>query len=103
MICYKVDFQSILWSSPANGVREKVYKAGHRQLRLVEYSRNMPPHWCEKGHYGYVLNGRMEIRFENEVHTFSAGDGVFLPSGSEHKHMAKILTETATVVFAEDV
>jgi quercetin dioxygenase-like cupin family protein len=45
----------------------------------------------------------MEIRFENEVHTLSAGDGVFLPSGPEHKHMAKILTDTATVFFAEDV
>lgn len=103
MICYKVDFQSIPWSSPANGVRQKVYRSGDRQLRLVEYSRDMPPHWCEKGHYGYVLNGRMEIRFENEVHTFSSGDGVFLPSGSEHKHMAKILTDTATVFFVEDV
>jgi quercetin dioxygenase-like cupin family protein len=84
-------------------VRQKVYRSGDRQLRLVEYSRYMPPHCCEKGHYGYVLNGRMEIRFENEVHTFSSGDGVFLPSGPEHKHMAKILTDTATVFFVEDV
>lgn len=103
MIGHKIDFGQTPWSSPADGVRQKVYKAGHRQLRLVEYSRNMPLHWCEKGHYGYVLNGRMELRFENEVHTFSAGDGVFLPSGPEHKHMAKILTDTATVFFVEDI
>ena len=103
MICHKVDFESIPWSSPAIGVREKVYKEGHRQLRLVEYSREMPLHWCEKGHYGYVLSGRMETRFEKEVQTLSAGDGIFLPSGPEHKHMAKILTNTATVFFVEDV
>ena len=103
MIQYRVDFKSVPWISPAKGVREKVYRVGHRQLRLVEYSKDMPPHWCEKGHFGYVLGGRMEIAFENELHVYSSGDGIFLPRGSDHKHMAKALTDTVIVVFAEDV
>lgn len=103
MIQCRIDFRSMPWASPTQGIRQKVYRTNGRQLRLVEYSRAMPQHWCEKGHVGYVLDGRMEIRFENEVHTYSAGDGVYLPSGSEHKHMAKVLTDTVTVVFVEDV
>jgi len=99
---HRVDFKSLPWVSPANGIRQKVYKAGRRQLRLVEYSKDMPPHWCEKGHIGYVLNGKMEIRFENEVHLYLTGDGVFIPSGQEHRHSAKMLTDTVTVIFVED-
>lgn len=103
MIQCRIDFRSMPWASPTQGIRQKVYRTNGRQLRLVEYSRAMPHHWCEKGHVGYVLDGRMEVRFENEVHTYSAGDGVYLPGGSEHKHMAKVLTDTVTVVFVEDV
>ena len=102
MIQYRIDFRSMPWTSPTPGVRQKVYKTNGHQLRLVEYSKVMPQHWCEKGHTGYVLDGRMEIEFENEAKTYSAGDGIYLPSGSEHKHMAKILTDTVTVVFVED-
>ena len=100
---YKIDFKSMPWTSPASGVRQKIFRFKDRQLRLVEYSKTMPPHWCERGHVGYMLEGKMEIRFENEVHTYSAGDGVYLPSGAQHKHMARILTRTATLVFVEDV
>ena len=100
---HRVDFKSIPWVSPAKGIQQKIYKADRRQLRLVEYSKDMPPHWCEKGHIGYVLDGKMEIRFENEVHLYSAGDGVFIPSGQEHRHSAKMLTDTVTVIFVEDI
>lgn len=103
MIQYKIDFKSIPWASSVKGVREKVYRDSHRQLRLVEYSKDMPQHWCEKGHFGYVLDGKMEIRLENEGYTYSSGDGVFLPSGQKHKHMARILTDTVTIIFVEDV
>lgn len=86
-----------------NGVRQKVCRIGSKQLRLVEYSKNMPPHWCEKSHFGYILHGRMKIEFENEVHTYSLGDGVFIPKGQQDKHMARILTEKVAAVFVEDV
>jgi len=66
---------------------------------LVEYTRDMAPHWCEKGHVGYVLDGEFEVEFERETVVFQAGDGVFIPSGPEHKHMAKTRTDVVRVVF----
>jgi quercetin dioxygenase-like cupin family protein len=103
MTQYRIDFRSMPWTSGTSGVRQKVFRANNGQLRLVEYSKAMHQHWCEKGHTEYVLNGKMEIEFENEAQTYSAGDGVYLPSGSEHKHVAKVLTDTVTVVFVEDL
>ena len=100
---YKIDFGSMPWASPTKGIRQKVFRAHDVQLRLVEYSRTMPQRCGEKSHVGYVLDGKMEIKFENETQEYSAGDGVYLPSGSKHKHMAKMLTDTVTAVFVEKV
>jgi quercetin dioxygenase-like cupin family protein len=100
---YVVDFESIPWEAPMAGLRFKADRRGARQLRLVEYTPDMEPHWCEKGHIGYLLDGRFEIRFDDDVFTFSPGDGIFIPPGKEHRHMGKALTERVRAVFVEDV
>jgi len=99
---YRIDFDGIPWKSPMKGVRHKIVSEGTRRLRLVEYSKEMEPHWCEKGHVGYLLDGRFEIRFDNAVLTFGPGDGIFIPAGREHRHMGKVLSDFVRVVFVED-
>jgi ethanolamine utilization protein EutQ (cupin superfamily) len=99
---YRVDFNSIPWESPLPGMRAKIFKQGSRRLRLVEYSREMEPHWCENGHCGLVLEGRFKIEFDHGVQVFNPGDGVFIPSGREHRHMGRVLTDKVKVVFVED-
>ena len=100
---YKVDFNSIPWETPMDGLRFRAFQQGDKQLRLVEYTRDMVPHWCEKGHVGYVLDGEFEIQFERQTVVFQAGDGVFIPPGPEHKHMGKTRTDVVRVVFVEAV
>ncbi|MBM3325043.1 MAG: cupin domain-containing protein [Calditrichaeota bacterium] len=56
-----------------------------------------------KGHIGCVLDGELEINFSGELITFKAGDGVFIPAGEEGKHMARALTDTATLLLIEDI
>jgi quercetin dioxygenase-like cupin family protein len=100
---YRVDFDTIPWESPVEGMRHKVFIQGSRKLRLVEYSKKMEPHWCEKGHYGFVLEGEFEIAFDSETHLYGPGDGIFIPDGKEHRHMGKVLSTVVTVLFVEDV
>ena len=99
---YKVDFQSIAWETPMSGLRHKVFQEGERRLRLVEYAKDMKPHWCEKGHVGYVLEGTLEIEFESGVLVFDAGDGIFIRPGKDHKHAARVISDRVRVVFVED-
>jgi ethanolamine utilization protein EutQ (cupin superfamily) len=103
MAPYRVDFDSIPWEFPIKGLRCKTLQQGDRQLRLVEYTRDMEPHWCEKGHTGYVLEGQIEIRFERETVLYNPGDGIFIPHGSEHRHMGKAVSRVVRVIFFEDV
>jgi hypothetical protein len=61
---YKAEFDKLEWESPMIGVRHKYIDQNNSRIRLVEYSIEMPPHWCEKGHFGYLIEGRMEIEYE---------------------------------------
>jgi quercetin dioxygenase-like cupin family protein len=100
---YKADFSKMEWESPLKGVRHKYMDQDNLRLRLVEYSKEMPLHWCEKGHYGYVLEGQMEIEYAKTKITYGPGDGIFIPDGPEHKHRGKALSEKVLVFFLEKV
>ena len=102
MLRYKFNFDKLEWETPIEGVRSKIYKYGNKQLRLVEYSKEMPLHWCEKGHYGYILEGEFEIEYRKETLVYKAGDGVFIPEGEEHKHKARVLSEVVKAIFVEN-
>jgi quercetin dioxygenase-like cupin family protein len=99
---YKTEFNKIPWQESMAGVRHKYFDQNGIRLRLVEYSKEMHVHWCDKGHFGYLIEGNMEIEFENSNEIYSAGDGIFLPTGSEHKHKGKLLSDKALVFFVEN-
>lgn len=100
---YRERFDELPWIEPAEGVRHKVFDQDGKRLRLVEYSRRMPEHWCEKGHYGIVLSGSLEIEFNSTREMYAEGDAVFLPDGAEHRHKARLLSDTATLFFVENI
>ncbi len=100
---YKVDFDKLEWESPIEGVRHKYFDQNNLRLRLVEYSKEMPPHWCEKGHYGYLIEGRIEIEYEDSRIVYEFGDCIFIPDGPDHKHRARVLSEKALIFFLERI
>lgn len=99
---YRVSFASLVWEHVMDGVRQKTVTGGGKKLRLVEYTKAMPPHWCEKGHCGYILRGRFEIEFVDGIRVFGKGDGLFIPRGKNHKHRARALSKVVKAVFVED-
>ena len=101
---YRINFESMEWESPADGVRFKAYEQGSKKLRLVEFFKEfVEPDWCTKGHIGYILEGQMEIDFDGKIEVFGPGDGVFIPAGRQHKHKGRVLTEKVKAVLVEDV
>ena len=100
---YRIDFKTIEWESPVNGIRFKAYEQKGRKLRLVEFLKEfVESDWCTKGHIGYILEGQMEIDFNGKKEIFGPGDGVFIPSGEKYKHKGKVLTEKFKVILVED-
>jgi ethanolamine utilization protein EutQ (cupin superfamily) len=103
MTDYRVRFDDVDWESPMDGVRHKVMDHGGVRLRLVEYGDQLLPHWCVRGHVGHILDGRLEIQFESETFIYESGDGVFIPSGEQHKHMARVIDGPVLAFFVEEV
>ena len=99
---YLVDFESIPWETPMDGLRHKAVEHDGTRLRLVEYAADMAPHWCERGHVGLILDGTFEIEFTHETRVFRSGNGVFIPSGTQHRHMARVVSGSVRALFIEE-
>jgi mannose-6-phosphate isomerase-like protein (cupin superfamily) len=99
----RIAFDDMPWEVSAAGVRFKVHHDGERQLRLLEFTRELEhPHWCETGHLGFVLEGAMQVEFaDGSVEEFRAGDGVAIPGGEAEKHRPRALTDRVRLVFVE--
>ena len=100
---YKVDFDQLDWEVPFEGIRHKYLDQGNLRVRLVEYSKEVPPHWCEKAHYGYLIDGQFKIEYEKSAIIYNPGDGIYIPPGPAHKHRATAITDTVRVFFIEDL
>ena len=101
---YRINFDTMPWESPADGVRFKAYEQGSRKLRLVEFDKEfIELDFCTKGHIGYILEGQMEIEFDGAKEVFGPGNGVFIPPGRQHKHKGRVLTGKVKAILVEDV
>ena len=104
MDTYKIDFDSTPWTSAKRGIRSRIVEQDGKRLRLVELNRGFNEReWCTKGHVGYVLEGEMEIRFGAGAVSYSAGDGVFIPAGDQHRHKAKVMSNFVKLILVEEV
>ncbi len=100
---YKVDFDSLPWESPIDGVRFKAFEEAGRRIRLVEFEKGfVEPDWCLKGHIGYVLEGQIDVDFDGEIVHYSKGDGVFILKGGEHKHKATVVSEVTRLILVDE-
>ena len=100
---HRIDFGSMPWDESVAGIRMKVHREPETQIRLVEFSSELiEPDWCRRVHAGYVLDGRLEVSFSESQEVLEAGDGVIIPPGDEHRHKARALTDTVTLILIEE-
>jgi quercetin dioxygenase-like cupin family protein len=98
---HHLKFDEAEWESPIPGMRQKVLRRDGLRVRLVEYTGEMEPHWCERGHAGYIIEGMLETEFDDGIEILTAGDGVLIPEGAEHRHRARVLTGLVRALFVE--
>ena len=104
MVAFRVDFDALDWEPLLPGARAKVHRDGSKQLRLVEFnSEFVEPHWCERGHCGFVVSGTLEIDFRGQVVRYPEGSGIFIPPGPSSGHKARSVTPVVRLVLVEDV
>jgi quercetin dioxygenase-like cupin family protein len=91
------------WEQIRPDVRQKVRCEGSKTIRLVEFdTSDGPEHWCDIGHVGYVLKGALRISFDGKVVSFATGDGLYIPSGAEHRHRAVSIDQGTQLLMIEE-
>jgi ethanolamine utilization protein EutQ (cupin superfamily) len=100
----RIDFGKLTWRKKSPGAPERRYTRNGKAIRLVRYTDEFNDRgWCEKGHIGMVLSGRIVIEFDNEKVEYKAGDALFIAAGDRDKHKAEIAPgEEATVLLFEE-
>ncbi|MFT7589482.1 MAG: quercetin dioxygenase-like cupin family protein [Limisphaerales bacterium] len=103
MVKRKIEFDQLNWNQAAEGFRYKEQKVGSHKIRLVEISDTfVEKEWCLHSHTGIVIEGRLDIQFEDELITYSKGEGILIMSGDLFKHKAQVRTgESATLLLFE--
>ena len=98
----KVDFATLSWEETTVGARFKAAISDGKKLRLVEFTSEFVEHdWCVKGHVGYVLEGAMDIAFEDRTERFVAGDGLLITEGERHR--ASVIGSVVRLMLVEDI
>lgn len=99
----RINFDALAWEQVAPGVRFKASTRAGRKLRLVEFTNDfVESDWCLKSHFGYVLEGELEIAFPHTTQTFSAGDGLVILGGEAEKHRARVTSGVARLILVEE-
>ena len=98
----RINFDQIKWDYKSAGMRVKRVMRYGKQLRLVEIGPDSgEANWCEEGHVGYVLEGELETNINGSVERLSAGDGLFIPSGTKYRHKSKAVGGPVRLILVE--
>jgi glyoxylate utilization-related uncharacterized protein len=58
--------------------------------------RGLPDDRCQCPHWGYVVSGRLTMRFADREETYAAGDAYYIPAG----HLPLVTAGTEVVEFS---
>ena len=93
------------WADDAPGIRVRAVEGvDGRRFAVVEYGPGAAREdWCLDGHYGMVLEGEIEYRFDDGSPPLrvSAGDALWLAGGGP-AHQGRNAARTATTLFLID-
>ena len=102
---YRVAFAETEWEPAFEGTaRLKRIARDGKVFRLVEMTQaSEHPNWCEVGHVGMILEGELEIAFEDRTIRLAAGDALSIPHGGRDRHRPRALTDRTLMFLIEDV
>lgn len=98
----RIDFSAFPWDQSDVGARSKAIVRDGKKLRLVEFTDKFVEHgWCMKDHFGYVLDGELDISFSDRTERFTEGDGIIIVGGENDRHRVKVAGAVARLILVE--
>jgi mannose-6-phosphate isomerase-like protein (cupin superfamily) len=93
----RVPFGSMPWGQGNHRLEKKKSLAG-RGIGLLEFAPGFADSkWCERSHVMYVVEGMIDLEFDEGIVTLSAGQCGVLDRGTRHR--AKNTGDEKAIVF----
>lgn len=101
--CGPIRFDRMSWESVKPGFQIKSADSGGCTIRMASYGPGfVDDYWCDKGHVGFVSEGRLTIMFDDGPQHYKAGDAFRIPPGRATRHKVSQPLGQAAVVFVTD-
>lgn len=95
-------FRKLPWQKVHEFASQKLIDDGEKRVRLLKLSPGFQEQeWCSRGHTGYVIDGALVMKFEQDSVTYDAGDAILVSSGQAHK--AHTGSSSALLFLIDDV
>lgn len=103
----KAAFDEIQWQDDGPGIRSQEVEIGGARWAIVEYDGGARrDDWCEEGHRGYGISGKIQYEFDDgrEPLRVSAGQAFRLPASylNEGAHRGSNPSHEPTQLFLID-
>ena len=86
---------------PLNGIKAFLSQAENHQIIFMEFEKDVElPEHSHASQVGIVLQGKIDLKIDNELKTYEKGNIYYIPSGV--KHSGKIYAGYADVTFFDE-
>lgn len=97
-----IQFDCQSWLTLNDDAREKQAIVHGNRLRLLQLDEGFQESdWCHKVHYGYVVEGQLQLQFSDRTENLSPGDEIALPEGKSFAHKAVVVKGPVTLFLVE--
>jgi hypothetical protein len=76
-----VDTKAFCFQEAEWGELHAAFETFHEEFDVGPLLDGLPNNLCQCPHWGYVLRGRMHVRYADRVEVIDAGDAYYLASG----------------------
>jgi hypothetical protein len=57
------------------------FETAHKKMDNAPFLKGLPDDSCQCPHWGYVLKGRMRVKYKGHEEVINAGDAYYMPPG----------------------
>src|SRR3954453_14609972 len=72
------------------------FETFHADVDPAPFFRGLPDDRCQCPHWGYVVSGRLIMRYADREEIYTAGDAYYIPAG----HLPVVIAGTEVVEFS---
>ena len=96
-------FSNMEWQQVSEVAQQKLIDDGEKRVRLLKLETGFQEQeWCNRGHTGYIIDGTLDMEYEDgRSEKYASGDPFLISSGEPHK--ARVVSGRVKLFLVDDM